>query len=438
MRIFTAKRVVWTLGGSLLLMVGLVATSLSFAHFELNESGVHKRLLLPVSASRNVAITSLTGHGDNPRIPGFLDGPVVRRGAGLRYSATWFCEDHTETREGEASELKIDCAGKTHRFLLGQAPVVAAEVAQMPAKVVALSDIEGNLAYLDAALAKLDIVDAQGNWKFGSNRLVIVGDSVDRGRDVFAVLWRLYGLTQQAHQAGGAVHTLVGNHEQYMLLGRIKSLNLEHAHGALRMGGLKSAYESDTILGEWLRKQPVLVKIGPVLFTHGGISPAVAAQKLTIAQINGAMPRYWRGEAPGKPELDAAMGLNGLTQYRGYIGVPELATAMATDQDVSNVLQAFGASTIVVGHTVVDKVNALYGGRVYAIDVNENEAAAEVLVFENGVPRAVDIGVPRNLPDEKQRAAGMRRVKLSDGADWRALGSLAKQSYEVSRVPHPY
>ncbi|WP_146204376.1 metallophosphoesterase [Massilia glaciei] len=311
-----------------------------------------------------------------------------------------------------------------------------AEVAQMPAKVVALSDIEGNVTFLDAALAKLEISDANGAWKFGSNQLVIVGDSVDRGRDVFAVLWRLYNLSQQAHAAGGAVHVLLGNHEQYMLMGRVKSVNLEHAHGALRLGGLKSAFGADTILGEWLRQLPVLVKIGPVLFTHGGISPEVAAKNLTIAQINGAMSGYWRGTTAASPQLEAAIGLGGLTQYRGYVRGKEFNLRVPTDQDVSDVLKAYGASTMVVGHTVVPKVAGQYNGRVFAIDVNDDTSATEVLVFEDGVARVVDFGVIRHV--DPQQVTTLRPIMLTDSADWRALWALVTRTHELTKVPHPY
>lgn len=433
MRALWAKRLAWALAGVLLLAAMLFSASLWFARIETNQHGVHKRLLLPISASGYLAFPSLTGHGDQVRIPGFLDGPVVRRGAGQQYSASWFCEDRVVTRQGEGPELTVDCAGRRHRFLLGQLPAATAEVAHMPANVLALSDIEGNLAYLDAALARLAIVDADGNWQFGRGSLVIVGDSVDRGRDVFAVLWRLYNLSQQAQAAGGSVHTLLGNHEQYVLLGRVKSVHPDHAHGARQLGGIKAAFASDTVLGAWLRRQPVLVKLGPVMFAHGGISPELAAQKLSIAQINAAMAAYWRAEAAPEAGLDAAIGLAGVTQYRGY--VPETGPGLSSAQ-LDAVLAQYGASSIVVGHTIVKNVTGLFGGRVYAIDVNDDDSAAEVLMFENGRARVVDIGVPRRLQgDDRSR---IRPIRLSEGADWHALRVLVAGLADASKVPHPY
>jgi hypothetical protein len=80
-------------------------------------------------------------------------------------------------------------------------------------------------------------VDADGNWDYGSNHLVIAGDSVDRGRDVFAALWRLYSLSLQAQRSGGAVHVLLGNHEQYILRGNLTRAHKEHLYALEQMGG---------------------------------------------------------------------------------------------------------------------------------------------------------------------------------------------------------
>src|SRR3546814_14971950 len=107
----------------------------------------------------------------------------------------------------------------------------------MPARVAVLSDLEGNIAFLEQALRRLGVVGADGQWAYGGGHLVVLGDSVDRERDVFAVLWRLHGLSGQAGMAGGAVPVVLGNHEQYMLRANPSRANAEtlpahHAMGA--------------------------------------------------------------------------------------------------------------------------------------------------------------------------------------------------------------
>src|SRR3546814_20020361 len=78
----------------------------------------------------------------------------------------------------------------------------------MPARVAVLSDLEANIAFLEQALRRLGVVGADGKWAYGGGHLVVLSDSVDRGRDVFAVLWLLPGLPAQSGMAGAAAPTV--------------------------------------------------------------------------------------------------------------------------------------------------------------------------------------------------------------------------------------
>jgi uncharacterized protein YbjQ (UPF0145 family) len=303
--------------------------------------------------------------------------------------------------------------------------------------MLVLSDIEGNAAFLDEALRELGVLDSRGAWSYGSNRLVIAGDSVDRGRDVFAVLWRLYSLSLQAAGQGGAVHVLLGNHEQYVLRGNMSRANREHIHALERMGGSAQAFAADTVLGAWLRQQPVLLQAGKVLVAHGGISPFVATSGLSLAQLNDAQRRYWQGATAPSPALDAVFGQMGVTQYRGYFAPSGEGPARATPAQVTDGLDRFGVETVVVGHTLVDQITPLYGGRVYAIDVNSTAAASEALLFEHGVPRIVPLGARRHFAQEEAPVM-TRPLRLLDAEDWRTVRRLAQHSRALSQLPHPY
>jgi len=316
---------------------------------------------------------------------------------------------------------------------------VPTAVAPMPDRLVVLSDLEGNLRFLDAALQKMGVVDAAGQWRFGDGQLVVLGDSVDRGRDSFAVLWRLHGLARQAHAAGGAVRMVLGNHDQYILRGNISRAHPEHRYALRAMGGAAQAFAADTVIGAWLRAQPVALKLGDVLFVHGGVSPAVADAGLSVDDLNEAMKGYWRA-APGTTThsvaLDSVLGNAGVTQYRGYFRELEGVYPAASTEDVDRVLAHFGVEHVVVGHSVVERIERLHDGRVYAVDVNDDEALPEVLVYDKGVPSVVDIGVPRRL--DTAAAMRTREFSLFDAGDRHLLGEMFGAYRELSAVPQPY
>jgi hypothetical protein len=427
----------WSIIGVSLLLIGVPLILLTQSRIEMTPNGVHTRLLLPAGPESTIGIHLYSGTGDTPRLPRFLDGPIVRPAANGQWQATWFCEDSVHQRSGSGDVLEIDCGGQQTRYPLTSTSTPPPARIDAPARMLVLSDIEGNAAFLDAALRELGVQDADGRWSYGTGHLVIAGDAVDRGRDVFAVLWRLYALGLQAARQGGAVHVLLGNHEQYMLRGNMSRAHREHIHTTERMGGFVQAFAADTVLGAWLRQQPVIVQAGKVVVTHGGISPQVLASGLSAAQLNEAQRRYWQGQATQSAALDAVLGPAGLTQYRGYFGEMASETPRATPAQVTQALEHFGADTIVVGHTPVEQVTPLYQGRVYAIDVNTRTAASEALLFEHGVARIVPLRTRRMLAPERQPVI-TRALNLADAEDWRIIERWLARSRALSQLSYPY
>ena len=419
-----------------LLPAVLFGAMLFFAKIESTKSGVHQRLMLPLLGIAHVKSPMTAGTGDAAAIPGRFDGPVVKLDVANSWSASWFCEDRVQRQTGTGETLRIACAGQRYTFAIPLKAQQDDAVVPMSDKLLVLSDIEGNAAFMNSALSKLGVTDAGGEWNFGANRLVIAGDSVDRGRDVFAVLWRLHGLAAQARAAGGSVHVLLGNHEQYLLRGNTVKVHPEHLFALEKLGGVAAAFGPDTVIGAWLREQPVMVKAGRVIVTHGGVSPLVAQQGLTIAQLNTAMRRYWRGEPVPATELEAVLGFTGVTQYRGYFKAEEGKYGKASDQDVAAALRTFDADTIVVGHSIVEKVSGLYEKKVYAINVNSNTAAPEALLFERGVATVV-AAAPRALPEESTERLS-RPINLMTGRDWETLARLTRRTRELSNLPSPF
>jgi len=420
-----------------ILLLATPLALLGLARLEMTPNGVHTRLLIPAGPQAHMGVHIYSGSGDATRIPRFLDGPIVRQAANQSWHATWFCEHAVHERTGSGEVLSIECGGNTTEYPVRAGIPVGAAAIDTPSQMLVLSDIEGNAAFLDAALRELKVIDAAGRWSYGSGHLVIAGDAVDRGRDVFSVLWKLYALNLQASGQGGAVHMLLGNHEQYMLRGNVSRANREHIHTVERMGGVAGAFGSDTILGAWLRQQPVVLKAGRVLVAHGGISPAVVASGLSLDQLNDAQRRYWQDARARSPALDAVLGPEGVTQYRGYFEDTGSGSVRATPAEVAQALDRFGVDTIVVGHTLVNQVTPMFQGRVHAIDVNSNTASSEALLFEHGVARIVPLQARRRLPDERPPVL-TRRLNLAAAEDWRTIGRFLERSYTLSQLPHPY
>lgn len=160
------------IAATLVLLLLLVGVALSNARVELTEHGAHRRLLVPFGIGE-ARFNTFAGTGDKVHIPGFLDGPVVRRKADGNWTAIWFCENQVRQLNGTGDDLAIDCGGKRHVFPVAHTPAVGDAVFDTSADTLVLSDIEGNMRFLDAALQALTVTDAQGNWRYGRHQLVI-------------------------------------------------------------------------------------------------------------------------------------------------------------------------------------------------------------------------------------------------------------------------
>ncbi len=152
----------------------------------------------------------------------------------------------------------------------------------------AIGDVHGCSDLLDVLLEKIDPAQDQ--------RLIFLGDYVDRGPNTAATLERLYVMTQQRPDD---VICLMGNHEKMML----KFLDDPLGQGSnwLRHGGVETlaSYGIDGVSGraspdaaiaaceaferalpieiaQWLRQLPLQWQSGNICCTHAAMDPTIA------------------------------------------------------------------------------------------------------------------------------------------------------------------
>jgi len=240
------------------------------------------------------------------------------------------------------------------------------------------------------------VIDARHRWTFGNGHLVVLGDVADRGSGVTELYWLIRSLEDQAKRSDGAVHLLLGNHETMLLRGDHRDVNAKYLQAwNAHPGGLKALFGPESELGRWLRSRPGMIRIGPYLFVHGGVSPDFLAERLSLNALNARL----RTELDA-PERGLLLGRTGPLWYRGLIpGADPGRTADARTEDVAKALEAYGAKAFVVGHTTLERVTAFHEGRVLGIDAGlKRGGSGEGLYVERGRPfRALPDGRKENL-----------------------------------------
>ncbi len=314
------------------------------------------------------------------------DGPYVFR-QGDQLQARWICADKVESRTLAAGATGTDIAPRCgYEHTVHVAAPNAASVSVLPAtpRIVALSDIHGQYGLLVRLLRAHHVIDAEDRWALGKDTLVIAGDVFDRGPQVTEAFWLLYGLQQQAAAAGGAVHFVLGNHETMVLYDDLRYVNPKYLRSAQLLGrSYPQLYGADSVIGQWLRTRPVLLKIGDTLFLHGGISPEAVQLALDTARTNAAyQASLGLPKAEVKADPATAPLYDGKTSpiwYRGYFD------GRLDSAGVQAVLDRLQLKRIVVGHTSMPHVSSFHDDRVIAIDSSiKNGENGELLFIEDG------------------------------------------------------
>lgn len=234
--------------------------------------------------------------------------------------------------------------------------------------ILAISDIEGNYKTFRDFLINTNVVDSNLNWAFGKGHLVLVGDFVDRGSSATQVLWLIYKLEQSAKSKGGKVHYILGNHEIKNLQGNFESAHKRYFNVAAILDKRQfDIFGDNAFLGRWLMSKNTVEVINGVLFVHGGLHPKLADLPYSLDDLNRIVRAQYRHVwFPKHNAGDEDILLNtktGPSWYRGYFEDD------LTKIQVEQTLEKFGATAVVVGHTLNSRVKALFDKKIFAIDV---------------------------------------------------------------------
>jgi len=237
-------------------------------------------------------------------------------------------------------------------------------------KIFVVGDIHGEYERVFSLLKNSRVIDKQGNWVWGRGDLVFVGDIFDRGSKVTETLWLIYNLEKQAERSGGRVHLLLGNHEPMIFEGDLRYITDDYYSLCENLDlDYSELFDGYSLLGSWLRQQPLLIKIDDYLFVHGGISPELTGMKLAIGSINRLAWEYLNNKEKAENTIvrQFIFGGQGVLWYRGLVDRGQ-ADGIIDEATLDKALGFYNARTIVVGHTEVDSISTFFGKKV--IDVN--------------------------------------------------------------------
>lgn len=298
-------------------------------------------------------------------------------------------------------------------------------------RLVAVGDVHGDYEQFVTLLKQAGVINNKAHWIGGTTTLVQTGDVPDRGPDSRKVMELLMSLTAEAKKAGGRVLPLVGNHEAMNVLGDLRYVHpgeyeafrssnspklQERAWRLLSDSTLRAdtayrakwfaehplgwveqrlAFEGNGRYATWIRENNAVVKVGDLLFLHGGVSPKYVDSSI-VALNSGVRTALSGSNTP--PKGNMAEDEEGPLWYRGLATGDETLLAAHVD----SVLRKFGVSHIVIGHsTTQGAIMPRFGGKVILIDAGLSAAYGShqaVLVVEGSELFALHRGQKLALP----------------------------------------
>ena len=330
-----------------------------------------------------------------------LDGPYVYNDSIYRITSK---KELTAKKHTAKDSILVEVANKhkdSFYVSLGNAYKIPPTNYNMPNKLLVISDIEGNYNGFAGFLMANKVIDKHHNWIFGDGHLVLVGDFVDRGKNVRPVLWLIYKLEFQAKKAQGTVHFILGNHEVLNFEGNFKYNNIKYIKVAQKLSGfkdkqqaVKQIYSSQFELGKWLSTKNVVEKIGNYVFVHGGLSPELLQYKLSFQEINNAVRKEYAFINPDRDYVTRFLySAKGPFWYRGLV-MNRLNYLKIKPKELDQLLEYYRVKKIVIGHSPVDNVSLAYQGKVIRLDVvhgpQKFSGKTKGLIIENNTEFIID------------------------------------------------
>ena len=304
--------------------------------------------------------------------------------------------------------------------IVASVPAVALPPPQ-PARIVAVGDLHGDYSAWAAIARDAGVAGPKGNWTGGRTTLVQVGDMVDRGPDSLKIIRALMRLQKEAPRQGGRVIVVTGNHEAMNVTGDLRYVTKEEftafagpgsealrdklyeakkkdieakyraanpslSSAAIREMWIKEtplgwaeqrlAWAPDGEIGRWVIRNPAVAQLGGNLFVHGGLSAEYS--KISVDALNAQVAAALNA-VERSPESILRTALGPLW-YRGHVTRDPKATEItppavgmptrpSIEEELAQVLAAYGAKRIIVGHTPsLSGIRIDYGGRLVRID----------------------------------------------------------------------
>jgi len=280
-------------------------------------------------------------------------------------------------------------------------------------RIIVIGDIHGDFEVIKKLLQVGKVINSKGDW-IGSDTVVVqVGDQIDRcrhsskchtidykeGNDL-KILYYFTKLHKQAIKYGGAVYSLIGNHELMNVSGDMRYVSLDGLNEFKKFSDLneektyrdydrKRAFEPGNPVSNFLactRKAALI--IGSNLFVHAGILPHIA-EKYQVKELNKILSLYLWNKIDKSEYQDILFDSNSPFWTRKY----NKNVRAEECQELLKLNDIYKVGKIYVGHTpnIKEGISSICNNKIWMTDYGVSKAFESYRTWEESEIHVLEI-----------------------------------------------
>ena len=254
--------------------------------------------------------------------------------------------------------------------------------------VIGCGDIHGDLLVLLTVLVMQNLISADtAKWVGGDKHVVFCGDLLDRSgrsnsrstssnqREEIDILQYLHGLREQAAEQGGAVVTVLGNHDFARVFHK-KYANYEKYVGETNTNGwggtkaMRKLFSPGGAVARYVAGHfPLVAVCKDFVFMHGGPVDDMGS----VAQLNEDTFASLMGKKKPTETMEEMLWTREFSKPKKGQVEDELCETVIDDflTDLGVNPEVGG---LVIGHSIQRKLDSYCGGKVWRVDLGMSEA----------------------------------------------------------------
>lgn len=301
-------------------------------------------------------------------------------------------------------------------------------IKEAPSKIVVIGDLHGDWNATIKSLKAGGVIDDNNKWIGNDTIVVQLGDQIDRCRldkgpchlsgatindeaSDMKILEYFSDLHKQASKYGGAVYSILGNHEMMNVHGDFRYVSQKNLldftlDGTIESGinNRKEQFKPGNKIANFLAcTRRVIMVIGNNLFVHAGIVPEIA-NKYNVDNINAIVALYLFDQLKDSSKYNDLLTdphlsplwtrkLGNLNRIPNPEYVNNMCNEIFDSGMLSNLLgteEKHPIKRIFIGHTpqILKGVNSMCNGKIWYMDTGASAA------FDGFKPKSGELILP--------------------------------------------